>query len=704
MKNLIYLFIILFFVQCQPQQEESTVEASEEDPYLWLEEIESEASLEWIKARNEVSAGKLKDYDGFEEIRDKMLTAFNDEERLISPQIIGNYAYNLWQDEKNERGVWRRMPLADFLANKKEWEVVIDIDKLAEEEGKKWVFGGASWLEPDYRLCLVSLSDGGTDESEYREFDATTKEFVKDGFFVPAAKSNVSWINENELLIGTDFGPTTLTTSGYPATTRRWKRGQQLEEAEQIFEVDSTYVAVWPLSFYSNETWYTGVYSAETFYSSEISMFNKDNELAKLDFPSDARFSGVFKNQGMLHLQSDWVVGDETYATGSLVSVDIDKAIVGQIDVNSVFIPDSQSSFSSMSSTKDYIIVNSLENVQNKLTQYQLKDGSWEGTSLEVADYSSIYLGSSSSTSNEFFYTYSNLITPSTLVYGDGAELKEIFKLKPQFNADNMVLNQYTAISKDGTKIPYFIVHQKELNLNGKNPTLVYAYGGFKISSQPNYSYTRGIGWIERGGVYVLANIRGGGEFGPEWHKAALREKRQNAYDDFYAVTEDLIKKNITSPEHLGAFGWSNGGLMAGVILTQRPEMYNAVVVGAPLLDMKRYSKMLAGASWIGEYGDPDVPEDWEFLKKYSPYHNVSEDKEYPEALFITSIKDDRVHPGHARKMAAKMMDQGHDLLYHETIEGGHGAASTNDQQAEMWAMIYSYLGMKLKDSEPESM
>ncbi len=703
MKNLTFLLIIFLFIQCQPEGNKEAAVA-DEDPYLWLEEIEGNSPLEWIKAKNQISSERIKAYPGFTEIRDKMLEAFNDDEKLISPQIIGEYVYHLWQDAENQRGVWRRMLLSDFVANSKEWEVVIDIDRLSEEEGVKWVFGGATWLQPDYNKCLISLSDGGTDESEVREFDAEKKEFIDDGFFVPAAKSAVAWVNENELLVGTNYGPGSLTTSGYPRVVKRWQRGTELESAEMVFEGDSTDVGDWPIAYIANEKLYQGIYRAVTFYTSEVFFYDDNGELQQIDFPEDARFSGGFKDQIMLHLQSDWEIEGQSFKTGSLVSMNLDSAIAGSTVVQKLYEPDSRSSFSSMMSTKDNIIINSLENVQNRLTRFELVDREWQGVSLEVPDYSSIYLGSSSESSNEFFYTYSNLITPSTLVYGNGEELKEIFKLKPQFDADNLTMNQYSVKSKDGTEIPYFIVHQKELNLDGKNPTLVYAYGGFNSSSQPNYSYTRGIGWIERGGVYVLANIRGGGEFGPEWHKAAMREKRQNAYDDFYAVTEDLIAKNITSPDYLGAFGWSNGGLMAGVVLTQRPEMYKAVVVGAPLLDMKRYNKLLAGASWMGEYGDPDKPEDWEFIKKYSPYHNVSEDTEYPEALFITSIKDDRVHPGHARKMAAKMEDMGHELLYHETIEGGHGAASTNDQQAEMWAMIYSYLNMKLSEKKNDEM
>lgn len=368
----------------------------------------------------------------------------------------------------------------------------------------------------------------------------------------------------------------------------------------------------------------------------------------------------------------------------------------GEFDVKTIYEPDAISSFVSFSSSKDFIFVNIMENVQNKILKYKLDGNKWMKEKFDAPEFGSIKLTDSSDDSNDFFFTYSNFITPKTLYHSDGNEINAFKKQKEFFEAGNLKVQQFFAESKDGTKIPYFIVHEKEIKFDGKNPVLMYAYGGFDSSVQPSYSITRGIGWMEKGGVYVLANIRGGGEYGPAWHKAAIKEKRQTAYNDFYAVTEDLIERKISSPEHIGAFGWSNGGLLAGVVATQRPDLYNAVVIGAPLLDMKRYSKLLAGASWIGEYGDPDIPEEWEYLKKYSPYHNVFKDKKYPEVMFITSTKDDRVHPGHARKMAAKMEEMGHPFFYNETIEGGHGAASTNAQEAIIWAKVYTYLNMKL--------
>jgi len=398
----------------------------------------------------------------------------------------------------------------------------------------------------------------------------------------------------------------------------------------------------------------------------------------------------------IFYLQSDWTTDGMTCKRGTVVSLDLASYFNGSVKVSTLYEPGERSSFESLVTTRESVIVASLDNVVSKLTRYKFDGESWTGDEIAVPGIGTVSLISSDDMSDRWFFSFSNPVTPSTLYYGDGADIREIKKQKDYFDARDLVVDQYEAASRDGTVIPYFIVHRKDLAFDGKNPTLIYGYGGFNISEQPVYSSVRGIGWMERGGVYVIATIRGGGEFGPAWHQSALKEKRQNAYDDFFAVAEDIIKKKISSPGYMGAFGWSNGGLLAGVALTQRPDLYNAVVIGAPLLDMKRYSKMLAGASWMDEYGDPDKPGDWSYIRKYSPYHNISSREKYPEPLFITSTKDDRVHPGHARKMAAKMLDMGLPLYYHETIEGGHGAASTNRQEAEMWALMYTYLNRKL--------
>lgn len=692
MKYFLLLTLFSLFLNIEPIY---TQEAATEDPYIWLEEIESEKSLNWVKAQNAASEKVLTSNALFDDLRKKLLKTFNDKDKIAYPNVAGDLVYNLWQDEKNERGLWRSMAKEDYLKNKTDWKTVIDIDELSKKEGKKWVYGGSNFLKPDNEVCLVSLSDGGKDENEIREFNLKTGEFVKEGFFFPESKGGVAWIDQNKVLVARNFGEGTLTTSGYPSQVKLLNRGASIDEAPLIFKTELTHLGAFPFSFMYEGKQHVFIYDAISTFESNMHYLNK-GKLQKLIIPKDAELADFHKGEIIVSLQSDLTVNGSIYKKGSLVSMNLKENLNGNQKIKTIFEPDERSSFVSASSSKDFIIVNVLENVQNKLIKFSFNNDQWTSEDVKTPEFGSIYVTGSSNQSNEYFFIYSNFIKPTTLYHVTESKMEPIKKLKDAFEAQDLVIKQYHALSKDQTKIPYFIVHHKELKFNGKNPTMITAYGGFNVSRQPNYNSTVGLGWLEQGGVYVLANIRGGGEFGPSWHQAAMKEKRQNAYDDFYAVSEDVIAKNITSPEYLGAFGWSNGGLLAGVVFTQRPDLYNAVVVGAPLLDMKRYSKLLAGASWMGEYGDPDIPEDWAYLQKYSPYHNVKKGQKYPEVFFVTSTKDDRVHPGHARKMAAKMNDMGHPYIYHETIEGGHGASSTNDQRAYMWSGIYTYFNMKL--------
>jgi len=668
---------------------------ADEDPYLWLEDIEGDRALEWVREQNRISDEAFKSDPLYAELETRFEDVFNDRERIAYPDITGDYVYNLWQDEKNERGLWRRMPLHDYLNGSDTWEIMLDLDRLSAEENRMWVFHGASWLGPENRYCLLTLSDGGKDESVVREFDAVTKSFVEDGFFVGESKGSVAWIDSDNILVATDYGEGTMTSSGYPAIAKLWKRGADPATAETVASTDTTNMGIFLNDSYEAGTQYTFINEMKGFYEKKLSLYTPEG-LQFIDIPADAENYGMFGPCLLIYLQSDWTIDDMTYKRGTVVSFDLKSYLNGIVKVRTVYEPGERSSFESLISTKESVILASLDNVVSKLTRYKFDGETWSGEEIAIPEFGTVSLISSDNMSDRWFFSFSNPVTPSTLYSGDGTDIRAIKKQKDYFNTTDLVVDQNEAVSKDGTVIPYFIVHKKDLAKNGKNPTLIYGYGGFNISELPVYSSVRGIGWMERGGVYVIANIRGGGEFGPAWHKAALKEKRQNAYDDFFAVAEEIIREKISSPEYMGAFGWSNGGLLAGVALTQRPDLYNAVVIGAPLLDMKRYSKLLAGASWMDEYGDPDKPEDWKYISKYSPYQNISSGKKYPEPLFITSTKDDRVHPGHARKMAAKMLEMGHPLYYHETIEGGHGAASTNRQEAEMWALMYTYLNRKL--------
>lgn len=694
MKNL--LFLSLFFLALLSGCSGGIKKVSDaKDPYMWLEDIESEKALDWVRARNKVSDEAFRNLPLYDTLRGKFLKVFNDKDQIMYPGIAGDYVYNLRQDETNERGLWRRMPLADYINGGDEWEVVLSLDKLSAAENKKWVFHGADWLAPENRYCLLTLSDGGTDESVIREFDAVDKSFVTDGFYVGQSKSSATWIDKDSIVVATDFGPGTMTSSGYPCTARLWKRGSAIEDAVKIAQADTTDMGLFVSGFYSEEQQKVFISSKKSFYETDLYLLNRGST-RKIECPADAEFYGMYKNYLLFYLQSGWMTDEMNFESGLLVSFDPESPD-GKLSVKTIYKPDLKSSFVSLLSTKDFVVVATMENVQSRLKTFRIENEVWTSADIPVPAFGTISLTSSSDQTDDYFFEFSNPVISTILFYGNNLGTRVIKNQKDYFDAKGLIVEQYETTSKDGTTVPYFIVHKSDLELDGKNPTLIYGYGGFNISEQAYYNSVTGIGWLEQGGVYVIANIRGGGEFGPGWHQAAMKGKRQNAYDDFFAVSEDLINRKITSPEYLGAFGWSNGGLLAGVAFTQRPELYNAVVVGAPLLDMKRYSKLLAGASWMAEYGNPELPEDWEYIRKFSPYQNVFREKKYPEVLFITSTKDDRVHPGHARKMAAKMADMRHPFYYHETIEGGHGAASTNAQAAEMLALIFTYLNMKLK-------
>ena len=668
-----------------------------EDPFLWLEQIDSPKSMEWVKAQDTITVNALEKFPEFQNLYDNNLKILNSKERIAYPSIIGKYIYNFWQDSANERGLWRRTSLESYLSPSPDWETVLDIDSLSKADGVQWVYKGANYLYPDYNLCLVNLSRGGSDATVVKEFDLRTKRFVEDGFDLPEAKQSVGWIDKDHLFVGTDFGKGSMTTSGYPRIVKEWTRNTPLSDAKTIFAGDSTDVSVGGYEINTPERSYQIIYRGITFYTSHIyTMVN--GSLVKLDLPEDIQFDGIFKNQMLLELKSDWKVDGKLFHQGDLLSIDYDRFLKGNRDFSLIYRPGPRESVVSVTNTKDFLLISRLNNVRSELYKYVLNDNKWSGEKINAPDYGTIGIASTSDFSDRFFFTYTNFLNPSTLyLYEEDGTIKKVKSLPQFFDAGNFEVKQHEAISKDGTKIPYFMVFSKNIKYNGENPTLQYAYGGFEISMRPFYSATIGTEWLTRGGVYVLANIRGGGEFGPKWHLAAIKQNRQKAYDDMIAVSEDLIKRNVTSPKHLGVMGGSNGGLLVGVMLTERPDLYNAVVCQSPLLDMKRFNKLLAGASWMGEYGNPDNPEDWAYIKKYSPYQNVFKDKKYPPVLFTTSTRDDRVHPGHARKMAAKMESFGDPVYFYEYTEGGHSAGVTNKEVAFESALTFSFLWMNLK-------
>jgi prolyl oligopeptidase len=666
------------------------------DPYIWLEEVEGERALEWVEARNQQTLARLSGHEVYQPIFDRALAILNSDDRIAFPSIMGNGIFNFWQDADNPRGIWRRTGWDEYLAGDPAWETVLDIDALARAEDVPWAFGGASCRAPEYRQCLVQLSRGGADAVEVREFDMATRQFVDGGFFLPEAKQTVAWVDEDAVLVATDFGEGTMTTSGYARMAKLWHRGSPLTEAELLFEAPATDMGVWVGSFQTADETYNIVSHRRNFYEGAIHVL-QDGELVLVDVPLDAD-TYLVRDRLLVYNRSPWEVGGRTWEPASLVDIDLASFLAGGREFRLVLRPGDRQTISSVRTTRDHLLVGMLDNVQGELRRYTLADdGEWTYETVPAPEMGSIGIGSTSPTTNRYFFTYSGYTQPTTLYLAEeDGSVREVQRMPAMYDATGLVVEQHETTSRDGTRIPYFVVRPADLVFDGDNPTLLYAYGGFESSMTPGYSALVGASWLERGGVYVVANIRGGGEFGPEWHRAGLKENRQRIYDDFIAVSEDLIERGITSPHRLGITGGSNGGLLMGVAMTQRPDLYNAIVINVPLLDMRRYNRLLAGASWMAEYGNPDIPEEWEFIRRYSPYHNVREDVEYPEVLFTTTTRDDRVHPGHARKMAALMEDMGHPYYYFENTEGGHGAGVTSEQRARMHALTYTYLWERL--------
>ncbi len=669
------------------------------DSFLWLEEVEGEKALEWVESKNRTTAGLLKQDPVFSEINKNCLEIFNSKERIAYPHIRGQYIYNFWKDEIAERGLWRRTPFLEFFKENPAWETVLDIDALCKKEGENWVYQGASILFPDYDICMLRLSRGGSDAAVMREFNLRTKAFVEGGFFIDEAKGSTAWLDRNTLLVSTDFGEGSITSSGYPRIVKLWKRGTPLNSAKALFEGKAQDVSVRASIWNKPARSYVFITRSITFYRHEYFAF-ENGRLLKLDLPEDARIQAVFKGQLLVELRSDWETNGHVYQQGALVSIDYDRLLEGDRNIDLLFNPGARSSLGSISTTQNHVLVNIFRNGQyDDLVKCSLENGKWIKEKETVLEHGTLSVVATEESSDRYFLTYESLLTPQSLYYepGQGRQQEQVKSLPEYFNGNDFRVEHYESTSKDGTKIPYSVIIAKEARLDGSNPTLLYGYGGFEVSLRPRYYSTMGSAWLARGGVYVTANIRGGGEFGPQWHQAARKGNKQRSYDDFISVSEDLIQRGVCSSKTLGIMGGSNGGLLVGVAFTQRPDLYNAVVCSVPLLDMKRYGKLLAGASWMAEYGNPDLPEEWAYIKKYSPYHNVVAEKTYPKVFFKTTTRDDRVHPGHARRMAAKMERQGHEIFYFENTEGGHGSGVTNEQLACMESLVYTYLLQLLK-------
>ena len=680
-----------------------------DDPHLWLEDVLGDEALAWVRERNAQSRQVIEAWPQFGETRDQLRAILDSKAQIPGVVRRGEWLWNFWRDDKNPRGLWRRTTLDEYRKPQPAWDVVIDLDELARQENENWVWHGTSCLAPKYERGLIMLSRGGSDAQVVREFDIVKREFVADGFVLPEAKSSVDWADGDTIYVATDFGPGSLTDSGYPGVVKRWSRGTPLESATTMFEGEHTDVAS-GMSVDDTPGFERTTFSRSLdFYTSRVWLLNGSGadgkpELALIAKPDDANLA-FWRERVLIELRSDWTLGDATWPRGSLLVADADAYLKGERHLQALFTPTATRSLAGYGTTRTKLLLNVLDNVAGRIEEVTPTADGWLHRAVAAP-----FPGSLSTSelhdphtpddplAEAYFLSYTDFLTPDSLYLAHaGSDERELLKSRPHFfDSTGMRVEQKFATSKDGTKIPYFVIWPRDATHDGSNPTLLYGYGGFEISLTPSYSGGIGKAWHEHGGVWVYANIRGGGEYGPGWHQAAIREHKQRSYDDFIAVAEDLIATKVTSPRHVGIEGGSNGGLLVGAVTVQRPDLFNAVSCQVPLLDMRRYNRLLAGASWMAEYGNPDIPAEWDWISKYSPYQNVRQDARYPTVFFTTSTRDDRVHPGHARKMAARMIEQGHDVLYYENIEGGHGGAADNAQRADVQALQFAFLWQKI--------
>ncbi|MEM9966159.1 MAG: prolyl oligopeptidase family serine peptidase [Asticcacaulis sp.] len=682
-----------------------TATADTPDPRQFLEEVESEAALDWVRARNERSLNHLRADPRFAENEAEMLKIVEATDRIPAPSFAkGGKIDNFWQDKDHVRGIWRRTTWDSYVSDSPEWETLLDFDALAKAEDKNWVYKGSDCLPPENTRCLINLSDGGKDAITVREYDLTTKSFVEGGFHLPEGKQLVTWKDADTLYVAREWVPGEVTPSGYAYVTKALKRGQKLEDAVEIHRGEPTDMMAYRTVLRDIDGNYVIDFADRrpSFFEVDTTWFHEGREV-KLPLPLTTELSAYHKGQAIFSLKDEFKSAKGTaYPEGAVIALDLFAALKApeQIEPTVVFAPSDHESVESLTVTQNRVILSVLSNVTGKIVSVDFSNGQWTQHTIALPENSSLSIGSADNESDAVLAWSTGYLQPSTLYRADAVSLEahEVKASPARFDPTGLKVEQHWATSKDGTKIPYFVVMREDAKLDGSTPSLLYAYGGFEISLKPSYSGGLGKLWLEKGGAYVLANIRGGGEFGPKWHEAGLKTNRQLIFDDFQAVAEDIIARKITSPRRLGIMGGSNGGLLMGVQLTQRPELWNAVVIQVPLLDMLRFHTLLAGASWQGEYGRPDDATEGAFLRSISPYHNLKDGVAYPEPFFVTSTKDDRVHPGHARKMAALLEDMGLPYLYYENIDGGHSAAANLKETAKRHALEYTYLMQKLMD------
>lgn len=689
---LLFAFVVLAAPVCRG--------GDHDDPYLRYEESDTPEVTGWVERQNAKTLAALASNPTYDEFSSYILRYLDSDTRIVYPTFYRNsdIVRNYWRDADHPQGYTRETTLDRFFAKDYQWETVLDIDELSRRENTMWVYGGATYPFKVHDRAMIALSDGGKDATELREYDFAKREFVADGFFLPESKSDVDWLDIDTLLVSSAMTEDEQTTSGYPRVVKVWKRGTPFSEAETVFAGDKTDLSVRGGTFeIADEQLLTVFVRALDFYNYEIHVY-ENGGTRRFNIPTDAMLGSFHKGNFFITLKSDWTVGGATFKQGSVLYAPYESLFTDSPELRVFFEPTATVSFDSLDATDDYVYLATMDNVQNRIYQYELVDGEWIGKTLPVPPMSLASVIRTPKGKGFLLTVESGFLQPTGLYRVDEKSFSKslVQSLPQEFEPGDYVVKQEFAVSADQTRIPYFIVHRKDLPLNGDNPTLQYGYGGFMTSLQPSYIPIQEHVWLRDGGVFVMANIRGGGEYGPAWHEQALKGNRHKAFEDFIAVSEDLIAKKITSPRRLGIQGGSNGGLLTGAVMTMRPDLYNAVIINVPLLDMLRYTKLPPGASWIGEYGDPDNPEEREFLLSYSPYQNLKKGVRYPVPFLMTSSKDDRVHPGHARKFAKRLEEFGQDFFFYEETDGGHGGGANNRLAAKSDALQWLYLRSRL--------
>ena len=682
---------------------EHTAAAADTDPNLWLTDIHGAKAVAWAKERTDKTLATLKADPNYQRDYDSILKILNANDRIALGNLDHGDVFNFWQDEHHTRGLWRKTTIADYAKADPKWDVLLDVDALDKAEGKPWVWQGAD-CAPGFKRCLVRLSPGGSDASVVREFDPNTRKFLIDGFTLPLAKSDATYVDADTILFGTDFGPGTMTKSSYARIVKIWHRGEPITAAKTVYEAKPDDISARAAVFRGPYGTIPLVVRGVTFFTAEYFYVMPDGSTMKLPLPPGADLKGVTQGNLLFTLRNAWTPeGGKEIPQGSLVAFPVKPFVMQKMlpTYEVLYTPDARSTIEDVSAGRDAVYASIFHNVMGTIHEFRLKDGKWSDAKLALPDGGSTHIVSTNDWGPEAYFTFESFLKPVTLYAYDGKGAPKEIKSEPaRFDASNMVSEQFWATSADGTKIPYFYVHRKDIK--GPAPTILYSYGGFELSLEPWYwnDGHRPIApydpWFSKGGAIVVANIRGGGEFGPAWHQAAMKEKHQHAFDDFEAVAADIVHRGFATSRQVGSVGASNGGLLVSATMVQRPDLFGAVVCQRPLIDMLRYTQFGAGASWVDEYGDPAIPKERAWIAKYSPYQNLKKGVKYPPVLFITETSDDRVTPIWARMMAAKMEKMGQDVMFYESPEGGHGPGSTHAEEAEYWAQSYTYLGQKL--------